>query len=113
MQTRRNFFEQLGAILAAASVPALFIPKIESVHWARTPRYVSQTHVLKMYWSLELEQDLKAYHNINVDAEREAYIKEIIHTQFPNAQEVGRRLVKSYDPVQFYPKYFYEITVQV
>jgi hypothetical protein len=38
---RRNFFSKFGLLIGAATVPTIFIPKINIVHWHRPIRNVT------------------------------------------------------------------------
>lgn len=104
---RRNFFGNLGLILTAASAPTLFIPT-EHVNWGKPILYVPKTYKLKVMWSVELEQDLWAYHGINVEKVRNQEIAE----RFPGQQPLRIEMVKSdYDPINWMPRYHHLVTI--
>lgn len=107
---RRNFFGNLGVLIAAAAAPTIFIPKTEPVHWGRPLVYVPKRVKLKAVWSAELEQDLMAYHNINVEKELRAMFMEIaqneINQKFPGKKVIDvQKCPPVIHPVSFVPYY--------
>lgn len=99
---RRGFFSSLGVLLGTAAVaPSIFIPKLEPVVWK-----VQRIRKLKMFWNAELEQDLKAYYNINAETEITSLITESLKVQCPeiSIQTVSIKEGLVYEPCNFTPK---------
>lgn len=85
---RRHFFGNLGVLIAAAAAPTIFIPK-NPINWGKPLLYVPKRRVLKATWSVELEQDLKAYHNADASSEFAALLMEQAKLEFPNSKVVS------------------------
>jgi hypothetical protein len=107
---RRNFFGNIGAILAVAAAPSIFIPKTEPVNWGKPLIYVPREIKLKARWTLECEQDLMAYHSIDAEqALREIltnYAQSEVDKLYPGRKVISiekRNLVVN--PATFSPYY--------
>jgi hypothetical protein len=108
MQSRRRFFGQIGALIAASAAPSIFLPS-SPVGWKRNIIYQPVRLKLKATWCPELLQDLQAYHNINAESELDALIKYAAETEFPENElvriEKGGHEERIYQPSNFTVRY--------
>lgn len=66
---RRRFFSNLfGGIVASSVAPSIIIPRLADRQLWK-PTIVCVPRKLKTVWTVELEQDLAAYHSIDADRE--------------------------------------------
>ncbi len=110
MQTRRNFFGQLGTILALTAAPTIFVPTTP-VHWGKPLLYVPKTYKLKALWAPDLAHDSMAYHGINVNKELQALLNQEIAEKFPGQEPLHIETVQSYDPVNWMPQHYHLVTI--
>jgi hypothetical protein len=80
---RRNFLRSLGIILAVGSIPMVTIPAIGAKPAFRR---------LKARWSVELEQDLQAFHGLNAEDELISIISEDMKEKYPNYKMVSKKI---------------------
>jgi hypothetical protein len=82
---RRRFFGNLGLLIAACAAPTILVPK-SPINWGKPLLYVPVRRKLKATWSVELEQDLQAYHGINASEELTAILLHQAQLEFPNSE---------------------------
>lgn len=109
---RRRFFGNLGLIIAASAAPMVLVPKTP-INWGHPTIYVPKTYQLKAVWSDELLQDLRAYHNINAEAEMNALLREHVEMTYPNREIVSITKSKEvhYEPPRFTPRRYVYATI--
>lgn len=85
MNSRRRFFGQIATIIAAA--PSILVPKFNDrfvwkyggipevrLQLKREP-IVAKVRRLKVVWTVDLEQDIQAYHSISAEKQLEAELR--------------------------------------
>ena len=89
---RRRFFSNLfGGIVASSVAPSIIIPRLKDRQiWKPDSKIIYSRRKLKVSWTDEMDQDLKAYYNI--DAERELILLMQREIQKEIDQEIIERM---------------------
>jgi hypothetical protein len=76
MNSRRKFFGQITTIFASSAAPSILLPKFaDKFFWK--PDRISEVKYQKLsvVWTIELEQDLQAYHSLSAEKQIEELIR--------------------------------------